>query len=280
MAKALKDTLKTIEHYKSMSPHYGELLDILEEILILREEYSRKMSKDIFNVDESLVEKKLAGGFPIIDLSRIDFDLSEPKDYFINLLDIAKKRTPEEAREIIDRLDTGNLDFAELVRTNFASDETDMEEQSDDESDVHIFDLLGFLIEESLRPYLESVSGRYAGAIARAHWSEGYCPVCGREPKIGQLKDEEGRRFLFCNQCGLKWNFNRIKCPFCGNEDQQTLAYFSIEGEEKYRVDVCNKCNRYVKTVDFRELKEEPNLDVEDIATLHLDILADEEGYE
>lgn len=280
MPKALKDTLKTIEHYKSMSPHYGELLDILEEILILREEYSRKMSKDVFCVDDSLVEKKLAGGFPIIDLSRINFDLSEPKSYFIDLLEIAKKRTPEEAREIIDRLDTGNLDFAELVRTNFTSDQPESEEEAEDESDVHIFDLLGFLIEESLRPYLEAVSSRYADAIARARWSEGYCPVCGREPKIGQLKDEEGRRFLFCSQCGLKWNFNRIKCPFCGNEDQQTLAYFSIEGEEKYRVDVCNKCRRYVKIVDFRELKEEPNLDVEDIATLHLDILADEEGYE
>ena len=32
--------------------------------------------------------------------------------------------------------------------------------------------------------------------------------------------------------------------------------------------------------VDFRELNREANLDVEDIATLHLDILANEEGYE
>jgi FdhE protein len=31
--------------------------------------------------------------------------------------------------------------------------------------------------------------------------------------------------------------------------------------------------------VDFRESKEEANLDVEDIATLHLDMLANEEGY-
>jgi FdhE protein len=72
----------------------------------------------------------------------------------------------------------------------------------------------------------------------------------------------------------------RIKCPFCGNEEQQTLAYFSIEGEERYRVDVCNECKRYIKTVDFRETREEANLDVEDIATLHLDMLANEEGYE
>jgi FdhE protein len=72
----------------------------------------------------------------------------------------------------------------------------------------------------------------------------------------------------------------RIRCPFCGNEDQQELAYFTVEDDERYRVDVCNACKRYIKMVDFRESKEIPNLDVEDIATLHLDMLANDEGYE
>ncbi|HOG08797.1 MAG TPA: formate dehydrogenase accessory protein FdhE, partial [Syntrophales bacterium] len=111
-------------------------------------------------------------------------------------------------------------------------------------------------------------------------WDEGYCPICGREPKIGQIRDEEGRRCLFCSQCGYEWTFRRIKCPFCGNDEQQSLAYFTIEDEERYRVDVCNVCKRYLKIVDFRQTQETPNLDVEDIATLHLDMLATEEGYD
>jgi len=44
MAEVLKDTLKTIDGYKHMHPHYGELLDILEEVLILREKYRRKVT--------------------------------------------------------------------------------------------------------------------------------------------------------------------------------------------------------------------------------------------
>ena len=55
MAKILKDTLKTIEYYRMKSPHYEELLDILEEILILREEYRRKLTDPIFPVDERLI---------------------------------------------------------------------------------------------------------------------------------------------------------------------------------------------------------------------------------
>ena len=59
MAEKLKETLKTIEKYKASSPHYTELLDILEEILILREEYRRRLDRDVFVVDERLIASKM-----------------------------------------------------------------------------------------------------------------------------------------------------------------------------------------------------------------------------
>ena len=43
MAATLPKSLKTIEDYKSANPHYTDLLDILGEILILREEYRKSM---------------------------------------------------------------------------------------------------------------------------------------------------------------------------------------------------------------------------------------------
>ena len=79
MAKLLKDALKTIEKYKATTPHYVELLDILGEILIIREEYRRKMKEIIFPVDEDLIKRKIAGGLPLIDFSAGIFDLSEPQ---------------------------------------------------------------------------------------------------------------------------------------------------------------------------------------------------------
>ncbi|MCK4534442.1 MAG: formate dehydrogenase accessory protein FdhE [Syntrophobacterales bacterium] len=279
MAEVLKETLKTIDGYKNMNPHYEELLDILEEVLILREQYRRKVKENIFNVDESLIEKKLAGGLPLVDFPGGKFDLEGPKKYFAALLEIAHKRALEETGEIIKKMEDGELDYMEMVRDSFTLQQE--EGARDNDEDGGIFDLLGFLVEESLRPALEVLSEKYRNIItAGPRWSEGYCPICGREPKISEIREEEGKRFLFCGQCGFEWQFGRVKCPFCGNEDQQTLAYFTIEDEEKYRVDVCNVCNKYIKTVDFRETERKPNLDVEDIATLHLDILADEEGYE
>jgi len=276
MGEILSKSLKTIEKYKHMSPHYEDMLEILEEILILREEYRRKLAENVFFVDETHIDKKMSGGLPIIDFTQNNFDLSQPRQYFFKLLEIAQKRSPDETERILKDLDEGSLDYENMVRDSFVREA----EQQTPEEEERIFDLLGLFVEESLRPALEMVAEKYQDVIEKSGWAEGYCPVCSKEPKIAELREEEGFRYLYCNQCGFEWNYRRIKCPFCGNEDQQELAYFTIEGEEKYRVDVCNNCKRYIKTVDFRKTTERANLDVEDIATLHLDILASEEGYE
>ncbi|MDI6777026.1 MAG: formate dehydrogenase accessory protein FdhE [Syntrophales bacterium] len=274
----LKDALKTIEHYKSTNPIYEELLDILGEILILREEYQRKMKDTIFRVDENLIEKKMVGGLPLIDFSAGNFDLTEPKQYFLKLLEIAEKRVPGETKEIARMVESGNLDFERIIRHSFSTlDGTagELDGRLDDDS----LDLVELFAEESLRPQLEMVAEKYGEIINRSGWSQGYCPICGKEPKIGEIKEEEeGWRYLFCHRCGFEWCFTSIKCPFCGNEEY--LAYFTVEGDERYRLDVCNICKRYIKMVDFRDTRTKVNLDVEDIATLHLDMLAYDEGYD
>lgn len=273
----LTDTLKIIEAYKIKSPHYEELLDILEDILILRENCKYKLKKIIFPIDEHLIPAKIAGGFPIVDLATTDFDVSKPRDYFLELLTIAEKRAPQETAEFAERIKSGEIDFQEMLLDAFYGPLDEDEEHGDEDG---AFDLIDMLLEECLRPFLEMVAVRYGEDILKYGWSEGYCPICGKEPKIGEIKGEEDNRYLYCNQCGIVWPYPRIKCPFCGNEEQQTLAFFTVEDDDRYKVDVCNKCKRYIKIIDFRESKTEANLEVEDITTLHLDILANEEGYE
>ena len=277
VAQRLNESLKTIERYKHTSPHYEELLDILGDILILREEYRRKVREDIFKIDEGLLTTKLNSGMPLVDFVDGVINLEEPRNYFMALLELAEDRQLGEAQQIRQDLEDGTIDFMGMIRDSF---DGTAPANGEDEDEEDMFDLLGFLVEESLRPSLEILAGKYGEAIEASTWAEGYCPLCGREPKISQLKNEEGEKYLFCGQCGIQWRYPRLKCPFCENEDQQTLAFFTVEDEEQYRVDVCNACNRYIKTIDFRNIRENPNLDVEDIATLHLDILANDEGYD
>lgn len=278
MATFLKDSLRTIQRHRSLNPQYGELLDILEEILILREEYRRRIQKEVFAVEKRLIRAKIEGGFPLVDFSFTDYDLSESQEYFLELLKIAEKRAPGETRKMASKIAAGEVLFNDLIYESFnQAPEENEAEKTDEEAS---FDLVELFIEESLRPALEVVAAGYGDIVAKLGWHEGYCPICGREPKIGEIRGEAENRYLFCNQCGFEWQYETIKCPFCGNEEQQTLAYFTIEGDEHYRVDVCNKCKRYIKMVDFRHTNKKVDLDVEDIATLHLDMLANDEGYE
>jgi FdhE protein len=282
MAATLRKSLKTIEDYKVTNPIYTDLLDILGEILILREEYRKNMTRPIFSVEEKLIHGKMEGGLPLIDLVGQQYDLTRPKDYFYSLIAIAEKRLPAEAHQFLDVIKDEQFDWETIIRASFNPVEEETLVRDLKTSDAHDeqIDLIDLFIEESLRPELEVIAEQYAAAVEASAWTEGYCPICGKEPKIGEIREsEDGKRYLFCHQCGCKWHFHRIKCPFCGNEEQHSLAYFAVEGEERHRVDVCNKCRRYIKIVELPKSSEDVNLDVEDIATLHLDMLAYEEGY-
>lgn len=276
MSRLLTQALKTIEFYKVTNLHHNELLDILGDILLLRQEHKNSIENILFPVDERLIAAKLRGGFPLIDFSRIEFDFTRPREYFLSLLNMADQKGYIEATELAQKIVSGRVDFEKLLSgaINLNADG----ELPEDEEDV-AFELIDFLLDECLRPELEKVAEKYAEIIGATGWTEGYCPICGEEPKIGEIKDDDEIRHLFCYHCGFKWSFDPVKCPFCGNQEYQSLAYFTIESEERYRVDVCNSCNRYIKMVDFRDTGLQANLDVEDVATLHLDLLAYEEGY-
>ena len=70
-----------------------------------------------------------------------------------------------------------------------------------------------------------------------------------------------------------------MSCAVCGNKEQGSLKYFYGEGEEAYRIDLGDKCHHYIKTIDDRNLEaSDPSL--EDLATLHLDVVAVQKGYD
>ena len=118
------------------------------------------------------------------------------------------------------------------------------------------------------------------GDVVNKHWENSFCPVCGSLPSIGILGgDRDGGMSLVCCLCETQWDFRRLHCPFCGNDNQNDLGYLCSETDEGYRVNYCNKCKFYLKVVDIRKKGNVYSYPVEDILTLPLDILAQEKGY-
>ncbi len=93
------------------------------------------------------------------------------------------------------------------------------------------------------------------------------------------MLQDEGKRVLACSFCRHEWSARRIFCPFCENADSDTLQYFVTQDDDEHRVDVCENCKRYIKTVDLRKIGRIIYPPLEQVATLHLDMKASESGY-
>ena len=148
-------------------------------------------------------------------------------------------------------------------------------------------DLLLFIGLNLSQAVLELYAQKLKPVVDQENWLKGNCPICGNFPAMERLRREDGKKILWCGFCGTQWHHQRIMCPFCGNEDHNSLRYFFTESdssskENPFRVDVCDKCKRYIKTLDERKLPENemPDFSLDNIKTLYLDVLAQKDGYQ
>jgi formate dehydrogenase maturation protein FdhE len=114
----------------------------------------------------------------------------------------------------------------------------------------------------------------------RVH-SPGHCPFCGGAAWISARKtgpdSESGFRYLSCSLCGLEWNVGRIACPACGEGDPHKLPNYRAEEHPTVRIETCETCRRYVKSIDMT-LDARPIPPVDDLLSLSMDLWAIDEG--
>ena len=139
-----------------------------------------------------------------------------------------------------------------------------------------------FLSHAVLRAYAETLVHAGVTLDRQREPGSGRCPACGAPPSISfrrELPGSDGAaRFLGCGLCGTEWQTNRIRCPGCGETDPDRLPGWHSETHPTARVEACESCHRYVKsmdlTVDARAVPE-----VDELRSLSLDLWAMERGY-
>jgi FdhE protein len=137
--------------------------------------------------------------------------------------------------------------------------------------------LLRFITWNALRAALAPVFAAFEAWRCEDGWRRPYCPTCGARPAMAHLvAASEGRqRLLSCGCCATRWRYQRIGCPFCGNEVPSRLDCLEIGGEPAFRLDACRECNCYTKTWVG---EGDASLFLAEWPTLHLDALAKERG--
>jgi FdhE protein len=129
-----------------------------------------------------------------------------------------------------------------------------------------------------LQPYAEFLADHRE--IAPLDGTPSTCPLCGGRPVVGVLRSEGdgAKKSLICMLCAHEWAFRRIYCPACGEEREPQMAFYSAPEIAHVRVDVCDTCHTYLKSVDLTKTGLATPV-VDELATMPLDLWAREHGY-
>jgi len=135
-----------------------------------------------------------------------------------------------------------------------------------------------FLARALLQPYAELL--RQRSGMKSDGYTHASCPFCGRKAGLGVLRPQGdgASRFLLCSFCLAEWEFRRILCPNCNEQDNRKLPVYTASDFDYIRVECCDTCKTYIKTVDLsKNGLAEPIVD--EIAAAPLDIWAQQHGY-
>jgi FdhE protein len=136
-----------------------------------------------------------------------------------------------------------------------------------------------FFARAFLQPYAVGIRSR--SSVSPSGPTRYVCPFCRRKPGLGVLRPmgDGGQRSLVCSFCLAEWEFRRIVCPACGEENHAKLPVCTAEELKHIRVEACDTCRSYIKTVDMTKSgRAEPTVD--EIASIPLDLWAQKQGYE
>jgi FdhE protein len=138
--------------------------------------------------------------------------------------------------------------------------------------------LTEFILRAFLQPYAEFLAAGLADPPAATTYRE--CPRCTSAPLLGVLRPEGdgGKRRLLCSFCLQEWDFRRIFCPACGEAEEQKLPVYVAEKFAHVRVESCETCKFYVRTIDLTKDGHAVPI-VDDLAAIPLSLWAEEHGY-
>lgn len=111
--------------------------------------------------------------------------------------------------------------------------------------------------------------------------SRSVCPCCGSLPVASIVRADgpvENLRYAHCTLCNTEWNIPRATCVMCG--DDEKVALHEIDGDDGVaRAESCDACHSYLKII-FQGKNAQVDPVADDLASIALDMLVDEAGFE
>jgi len=265
-------------------PDLGEALDLQEVLVRTALTAARPPQAEPFPLPREAAAARARDGVPLLHDQPIALDVNFAADLFSRLANSLADRDQPELRPQLDALveaaTTGQLDPERLFAEAFVQHVDHVAELA--ASSGVDAELLATLAHQAVAPLLRAYAERLMPVLERAGgelWQRGYCPICGGWPLLGELRGVELSLWLRCSACGSGWRGRRLDCPYCANDDHRRLGTLVPDGENRYRLSVCERCKGYLKVGNAFDPPPPELLPIEDVVTLHLDVVAIERGY-
>jgi hypothetical protein len=259
-----RSKLDAIEQLQREQAEYREALQLLGEMVAGRIRCKERLF--LQPVPEDQVKERLAKGEPAAPKEELGFSHRRFIAYASGLETLFRKRRvingqPLNFHWLMDEYEEEGLTLAEMLDRFIGQGE-----------------VYNLIVVEGLKPVYHRYGEFYAQVFDPTAWCRPYCYVCGGEPDMAKI-EEDNSRTLYCSLCDVSWRYLRLKCPFCGNDQPGLLVTLDLEGYPLYSVDGCRACGRYLKVVDGRAPGRTLFLEVEALLSSRLDRAARDEGF-
>lgn len=264
----------------------SQIFSLYKAILAAQTAYLHKINISIPLTGEQLKDSLRKKQY-ILSCRKPDLDAGLFKEVLISVCKAIKEVSPEAPDSVLKLYEANEFNkekidvflknialFSQEELTGFI-EKNEMDKRTGLDSEI-----ITFILFMSLSPFYSVLREEVQKKVDFSIWRQGYCPVCGQIATIAEHRKEDGARVLNCWLCHARWVFPRMECPYCNNTDQKTLRFFYVVDDKVRQVHVCEKCKKYLKTIDSRALNKDVLLEVEAIGTAYLDELAGKEGYQ
>lgn len=280
MPLTIEQIHKAARELARIRPSYTAMLDFYEEVFIAQEKAKSDIDLEPIQLSPETLASRGPEGLALVTVADFRIDAAAGEGLLKTLCELIIAHATQikaSAAAVTEALSNGTLRTLDLFTGLLQSDDRLLQDTA--AAIGAEGSALAFLAYHSLQPSLELCAVQLATYLdTAAVWHKGHCPVCGSRPGLAVL-DAEGRRSLYCSFCRHQWRTPRIFCANCENTRSGELHYFFSEGEKDLRVDVCDRCRHYIKSIDQRAAARPVYLPLEQIASLHLDMIAADKGY-
>jgi formate dehydrogenase maturation protein FdhE len=256
---------------KDRQPELGDAVNMHLELLELHRRIQNRVPLPSFELSAEILARHQAEGRPLLRFEQIPLEMSDFR--------LMVRQTAEVLRR------HGALDDDDFQKVHSAGRDMTLIKVAGEWYRAKAERLAGGREEGMLdqvlmlamRPFLSRCAEVLQQRADLGIWTHAHCALCGGEPDFAVITPA-AERHLICSRCTLRWKFEPLTCPHCGNDDRGRVTSFATP-DGQYRVYACDVCQRYLKAYDARRATRPVMVMVDSVATLPLDAAAMQRGY-